>query len=162
MKGDKMKKWIFVLIILLIPKLAQSDVTGKILDAQINGKKQIEFKVQYFKDGVEIPSPYPKFSGKSWYPSKHRFEHFAGLTKVQAILKLKGYIKRKCDNFTIKFFEETENQNDLLTKFDSIIGQSVTTTHAKKLIDIDNDGIPDEEWTIKTDGSKIIAPYVVP
>ncbi len=152
-----MKKLI-ILLLILFPLVAYAEVSGEIvkIDYEKAGKP-ISIWVQYKVDGKELLSKYSKIDGKSVFRLGIDYTEIAGMNVTETKTYIENKIGEQCENIISKEFRNKQHNAIVKnTDIQSLVGDVVSKTAAKVYIDIDKDGIIDEEWIVKTDGTKVV------
>lgn len=155
-----MKRLLFVLLMLAVCGVAFADVTAEIIGKDLDENGNIVIRTQYKLDGEEVVSRYPRDEqGRSYWVTRYTVQNFAGMdanaTKARILKDVKDYSKVLIQ----KDYLLTANQSLDLS---SVLGATNTETEASILVDENQDGTPDKEWKVKTDGSKTDAVYTPP
>lgn len=162
-----MKNVILLLIFLGMtsgcPVLA--DCVAEIIGHDIDNRGNIVIKSQYKVDGVEVASRYPKLDGKQYFVTRYSAENFIGLGDAEIEGLIKKDLSAHCNSLTRDRFAEksAETQESIIRNanrnlsengFDKLVGKKITVDSFKIKVDTDIDGMYDQEWDIKTDGTK--------
>lgn len=142
-----------------ITSFAFAEITGTIVAKDIDDNGNIRVWTEYQKDGVEIPSNYPKIDGKFVYCTRYNALNFDGLTDTEIVQYIRADIKTQTDNLIqqdymkAKYPNMTE-ANAILNKdrLTNLVGEVVSSTEVtqKKMLP---DGTLLKEITIKQDGT---------
>jgi len=149
-----MKKVLFMLMMFLMTVPAKADVVYEVIDTQVYEDKIIIY-VEFRVDGI-VQSKNYKHAGKNVEKFVYSALDFEGLTANQAKQKLNQPVKSKAEYYLIKKFLQSENTSVVENKLSNLIGTKVTVETADLPVDSDNDGVLDQIWTVKTDGTKTL------
>lgn len=153
-----MKKIILIVLCLwcwLVPS-AYADVIYEVMAVE-KYKGNIAICVHFDIDGNTVSAKYDR-NGKKCQMFLYNTPDFAGLTNNQIKTKLAKPIKNKAKSLVLKQFLEVDNDDTISTKLNTLVGTTGTITETTIKVDTDGDGIYDEEWTVKTDGTKSVIP----
>lgn len=149
-----MKVWILALMMCLVCSVSQADVTSVILKKDIDDSGGIRVYTQYFIDGIELQSQYPKFDGKYYFVTRYDLMDFIkqdgtimSIVEKEAYIELQIEIHRK--NLTVRSFTKINNLDIHQNGLPNLVGkQGTTKTATIKISDT-------KEWEVKTDGTKV-------
>lgn len=162
-----MKRIILIVLMLAVCRFASADCKGDILDVVkgINGNTQVnaQFYIGNNVDGWILEGAMDR---RTFQPSKLK-----GLTKAQRLAKFEKYVDVRCDQiilnqyFKINGHPQIEANNamsdNILSQISVFIDEvkaiERTKTETKIKVDSDGDNYYDQEWTLKTDGSRSIS-----
>lgn len=159
-----MKKYIILLALLFLPSLAwgQGVCTAQPVAIE-KSNTAVRFLINYYVDDVPDGATDVK---------TFEIKDILGATDAQIQNKLTSIMNSRCDEIIDKKYKQVTGlrpEEEILkakidTEFDrlktlksTILGMSVMKyTHVKEM-DTDLDGQPDQQWTIKADGTKTIS-----
>lgn len=150
-------KFVLSIFILLFSGNVFADVTAEILSYKIDENGNVEVHSQYQIDGVEIESRYPQEDGKYYWVTRYNFFNFLDMSNDEIETYILEDLKKNAEGFLVQDFTKKENAK-IIDKFKSLdfIAKKATATEAKIPIDFNKDSVSDEEWTLRTDGTKTV------
>lgn len=160
-----MKK-LLIFALIFISTQAMADVTGEIISVKKDTNGNIEVHTQYKIDGVEVVSNYPQENGKYYWVTRYSVQNFFGMSDVEKQGRIDIDVKTFAESLITKPFipeliQIVKDANATLIEtnlFKQMAGHIVNTKEAKILIDTNFDKVPDTEWVVKTDGTKVETP----
>lgn len=157
-----MRKIILITMFLMIPFLAHAQCVGTIQGVEKGSMGQILVLAAFVVDGV----PEPVIDKKTLFP-----EDLKGLTKAEMKDKITAYLDNRCNQIIQNKYKVSNGVDytgerlsiasapifDFL-KANEIELQTLSINIAESTVKIDSDGdkLYDQEWSIKTDGSKTV------
>lgn len=138
-------RWIIFLLIFLLP------LTAFAVDAEVKSVTKDTNRNIYWVD-VEYTIGTEKVMNS--YPIKA----YDVVDRTQQELNqfIAQNVRHQCKNYIANEF--FKNNNNLQTKVNNMIGQSLTVTEAQITFDFDDDGVIDKTYNIREDGTYEVVP----
>ncbi len=145
----------------LIATFAFAGTSAEIISVEQDTRKSIVIWVQYKVDGIEVEyyenGSLKKIDGKCVAPFYMQYSNAVDKTPVELEEWVKVNIEFQCDNLIKAKFYDITNAELIASTISKKIGQQYSKEEAEVVFDIDNDGIVDKKWTVKTDGTYVEA-----
>ena len=141
-----MKRFVLALCFLCVCSFAYADAVVTVNSITVDNAGEVAISYQIDVDG-----------DVSQYTKRFSYYNFAGLTQQQLVQRLSRKLKDHAKHKIVLAFRSLKNL-ELIANLQQYVGQSFTQTDATILIDTDDDGDPNEVWTIHSDGSYTTAP----
>lgn len=153
----RVKMLCFVIGFVLIAVTAFAGSSAEVVSIDLDNKGNIRIWTQYKVDGVEVESQYPKIDGKSVYCSRYYSLNFVGMDDAEKDARILEDVNVHTEKLIRKEYIKKSNIDILDNHLKGVVGSKVTKTTASIEVDLDGDGINDETWLLKTDGTHTTA-----